>query len=483
MENVSGQDLVYIGVPRERFFYTQFVDNLHKIVNSLTASGHSCGGMYQAEGHRVDHNRQAIVEAFMEYPGSPQWLLMLDSDMDHPPSVGQRLLRHNVPVVGGLYFHRSPERNHQPLVFREDGFSQDKYGQSVRQWTTLDNDVYKFLRANGVPKRDGSLYIENSIGDPLLSCDAVGTGVIMIHRSVFEQLKPPWFAYFDHTQSEDLDFCRRVKGELKLPIYVDMSVISGHYTHAAVGQAQFSMYYESRGLTFSTPKASEAVRLVSELKHIGAEKAKRLLESYHPRQMGELWKNVDPGDPEQVKQFYLRKEVGELYLLDLLHWSMSSFNESLRTRLMHIRNKRVLEIGGGIGTAAIHMAMQDNDVVMVEPNDYLRDIAEKRWTDVVNRTNWQGRGSIIFSKDIPLLDNKYDFVIAIDVLEHLHMDDLRDVIQQVSPLVVRRGRMFHHNNWGQQDTFPFHFDHSQIFEKVMDDAGFFVVDDLWSIKA
>lgn len=58
-----------------------------------------------------------------------------------------------------------------------------------------------------------------------------GLGSALIHRSVFERLKYPWFkwvTYDNKTQlSEDLFFCEKFK-HLGVPIFVDTRVACGH---------------------------------------------------------------------------------------------------------------------------------------------------------------------------------------------------------------------------------------------------------------
>src|SRR5512141_2361543 len=100
-----GNGSIYVGIPRERIYMPQFVDNRDTLLTTLADAGRACG-YWQAEGHRVDRNRDGIVEAFMALEKKPEWLLMLDTDMEHPPEAPLRLAEWKVPIVGALYFHR-----------------------------------------------------------------------------------------------------------------------------------------------------------------------------------------------------------------------------------------------------------------------------------------------------------------------------------------------------------------------------------------
>ena len=58
----------------------------------------------------------------------------------------------------------------------------------------------------------------------------VGTGAMLIRRSVLQRLAAPWFV--DHPATpgggSDTMFCVRVREELKLPVYCDTATRVGH---------------------------------------------------------------------------------------------------------------------------------------------------------------------------------------------------------------------------------------------------------------
>ena len=237
---MAGNGLVYVGVPRERFYIPGFVDNRDWILGRLQDLK-IFGGHFQAQGHRVDRNRDELTSRFLNFHKKPEWLLMLDSDMEHPIRCVERLLRFQQPVVGALYFHRG---THDPVAFKYFGLQPDRYGRDVPFYEPLRDEVYDFLMGHGVPMGDGSVVIDGPGVDPLLEVDAVGTGCILIHRSVLEAMEPPWFEYRKGYGSEDLQFCEHVKKTQGISIHVDMSTISGHYMFAAKGQTQFRMRFK-----------------------------------------------------------------------------------------------------------------------------------------------------------------------------------------------------------------------------------------------
>jgi hypothetical protein len=226
---------IMLGIALERFIIPHFMHSRDAVLSSLYETGQmAMPAACQRAGHRVDHNRDDIVDVFMNHPEQPDWLLFLDSDMEFPPTIGQRLTHWQKPVVGGLYFQRG---DWFPMAFRKGQVVTNKYGQREQRWDFADLAVLDYLERHAVPMREGAFAIEGE--DGLLECDAIATGAMCIHRSVLEAMTPPWFQIRDGTMTDDFQFCLRVKEELHLPIYCDLSTICGHYCEMATGQKEF----------------------------------------------------------------------------------------------------------------------------------------------------------------------------------------------------------------------------------------------------
>lgn len=485
----SGQEesngLIYVGVPRERVYITSFVDNFHAILSSLQNDGLACG-YFQAESHRVDRNRDRIVEEFMSHSQKPEWLLMLDSDMEHPIDCGQRLARWGKMVVGGLYFHRNQHKD--PVAFKRAKKEEDKYGRLVRMWEPIRNQVHDWLIQNNVPLRDGAFSVDGN-GFGLLEVDAVGTGCMLIHRSVLERMEPPWFEYRDGSQSEDLEFCDRVISDLNIPVHVDMTTVSGHYSQVPLGQAQFRAIHEGRGYSLSSYTPNQAVDWLSEYLNITLDVASEMLKNYSPTVMAGAWYLSEDEWPDVAIDYdwwYASEGIGKTYLLDLLHWNASPVFNRIRHNLIPWRNKTVLEFGSGIGTLAIQMAIQNNNVTGIEINSVLREFSQFRWD------RWTRPKLASLAGNIYLLDSiescsigeggSYDLVMAIDAFEHLEAEKLLFTLKKISKLMKTGGRLFFHNNFGQQDIYPMHFDHTKAWPSMLKDGGFFQLGDLWAVK-
>ena len=172
----------------------------------------------------------------MDHPEQPDWLLFLDSDMEFPPTIAQRLTRWGKPMVGALYFQRG---DWFPMAFTRGKVLPDKYGQYSQTWDFMEQRVFDYLESHNVPMEDKAFTVQGDDDASLLPCDAVASGAMLIHRSVLEAITPPWFQITDGTQTDDFQFCKRVQDDLGLPIYCDLSTICGHYTMLAAGQKQF----------------------------------------------------------------------------------------------------------------------------------------------------------------------------------------------------------------------------------------------------
>jgi SAM-dependent methyltransferase len=473
----KGNGLICVVIPRERLLLPYFVDNRDMVLENLRKADRF-GGCVQIPGCRVDVNRNALCKEFLEDPRQPEWLLFLDNDNTFPPDLGVRLARWEQPIVGGLYFRIGG--GYTPHVYRLGEMKTDEYGRPAQFWQSMMADVYEFLVANSCPSINVALSLDNPVCNPLLECDAIGTGAMLIHRSVLEQMAPPWFE-FNGDEGEDLRFCKRAKQELGIPIFVDLSAICGHIEMVAMGHSQFMQFYSAHAIHASRYNPDMAVQWLVDFLGEDAEEAKLNLQNYTPEQMGDLWRSLNPQTASDVNSFYRGTNVGRMYVYELLNWNMTEFFTNIRSELKSYKNQRVLEIGCGIGTISIQMAYQNCDVTAVEINPTLRHFTEKRWEWLQNTVPIHHNGKLKICSDIPA-DGEFDLVIATDVFEHIHPKLLPAMLQQIEPLVPVRGRIFHHNNWGQQDLFPFHYDHSSSWEGWLKKAGFFLLDDFWSIK-
>lgn len=214
---------VYVAVVMDKYL-EQFA------VSALLQVAAHCGklGYYQIlfPSARVDVNRNNIVKAFLSASTEDDdALVMLDSDHAHPADIVERLVGHNVGVVGALAFTRSVP--YMPCCF---------------------------LHLNGAFRPFADWTVQG-----LVPCDAVGTGAIAIRRSVFRQLdeadpEGTGGFYFQcaypasmdtPTPSEDMWFATAclLAG---IPHHVDTSLVTPHLMTAAVDESYFRAYQQDQ---------------------------------------------------------------------------------------------------------------------------------------------------------------------------------------------------------------------------------------------
>ena len=177
---------------------------------------------------RTDDARNTACLALarmMERGGSDRdTLVMLDCDHVHPVDVVERLVAHDVGVVGALYFRRSHP-----------------------------HDAMAFFRGE-----DGELHtpMEWDADAGLTPCAMVGTAAIAIQAWVFKRLiaagyRWPWFRYCYAEDgiiqpTEDIYF-GRICELAGIPHHVDFSLMTPHLTTSVVDTSVFERYRGESG--------------------------------------------------------------------------------------------------------------------------------------------------------------------------------------------------------------------------------------------
>jgi hypothetical protein len=482
MKPGEGNGKIFVGVPRERLYIPSFIDNLIAILGAINDAGKNCG-LYQAEGHRVDRNRDDIVRSFMAHPDKPEWLLMLDSDMAHPVDIGPRLASWNKDIVGGLYFHRGGV--HDPLAFMEADPKADAYGRSTRMWEPMRDEVYDFLIRERVPLIDSAISVEKTLRDPLVECDALGTGAMIIHRSVLEEMQPPWFEYEAGGNSEDLVFCYNAK-RAGFKVFCDLARISGHYIFVPIGQAQFRVQFEARGVVKSSYTPAEAIDMVADFFKMERDEAKALMTSGSAHYFGDYFSKTY-GDFEKIdaptmREVYKDKNSGLPYIVELLYWNASPQYSQWRNSSMvkSVRGQNVMDFGSGIGTLALQLAIQGNKTYAIEINEVLRKFTDFRHKRILNDLATKTGELFVLPTIDPSTMPLIDTVFAMDVFEHLDAELLEWVITKIGAVTRRGGHLIYHANYGQQDIYPMHYYEGLGIYRlyaVLEAAGFTVVDE------
>lgn len=161
-------------------------------------------GLFHASRTILADGRNEAVRDVLE--SGCTHVLFIDSDMRFPPNLLERLLSWDAPVVAANCAKR---RRPTAPTARTVNFDGD---EAVTLWPDPDEHGLKQVHS-------------------------VGTGIMLIHRDVFDVIGEPWFSYQWRPEQkkhvgEDIWFCSRCH-EVGIPIFVDQGA-SWHVRHTGL---------------------------------------------------------------------------------------------------------------------------------------------------------------------------------------------------------------------------------------------------------
>ncbi len=194
--------------------------------------------------------RNAVVSAFLE-ADKADWLWWVDTDMGFAPDTVDRLVAsadpQDRPVVGAMTFAAMHEE--------EDGVGGFRllFTPVIMDWVHTDEQTGFAVRWD-YPR------------DAVTRCDGTGSACVLIHRSVFEQVRemyddPNWASWYSRVINpatgeligEDLSFCLRLL-QRAIPVHVDTSVQTTHAKRLWLAQED---YWRQRALNPPPSPATE----------------------------------------------------------------------------------------------------------------------------------------------------------------------------------------------------------------------------------
>jgi len=192
----------------------------------------------------------------------------------------------------------------------------------------------------------------------------------------------------------------------------------------------------------------------------GEDEVRESVLNYRPTILGDEWRKANPSTPKEVDNFYRQTDK---YLIELIPWNYSEvFFERVKP-LNYYHGKRILEVGAGIGSLCISMALNGNEVTYCDINESNYAFAKQRFADRLL--------PIAMTKSLKG-QRDFDMVVAIDTLEHIHPDALPKFIKDISHCLKDGGFLYHRSNFSQQgDTYPMHYDHSETLRHIATDTG------------
>ena len=184
----------------------------------------------------IDIARNEMVDNLVR-----DWLFMFDADETIPPEALMRLLSWDLPIVSGIVFLSSIEKP-VPAIY---GYEYRRYGRHY--YTSKVHEVEEYLYRHKEAHDKPIATVLPATRDDLIECDGVGCGCLLIHRGVFEAIKPPYFVSNNKAYGgEDFYFCRKAK-RAGFKIYADPGVLCGHKPKQLIGHQYFQSWREAGG--------------------------------------------------------------------------------------------------------------------------------------------------------------------------------------------------------------------------------------------
>ena len=333
----------------------------------------------------------------------------------------------------------------------------------------FDYDILQaFYPRRGWPPRP--IWIQNNalgetmemfITDPDTVQDVAiaGTHAALIKRHVFEQMlggSDPenfdWFYYGRHrSDSEDGMFSIEAR-EHGFKIGATTHVKAGHIGELTTNWDSYQQYIDITGRRVTMERYKSLSLLIANF--TGEAQDMVIAKSVHGnKNVKDAWELVRPDTPGLVRSFYGSSNNG--YLYDLCNWNCQPSYEQLIAPLLNVEGKKVLVIGAGLGTEVEYLKDR-NEVDVYELPGVLREFLRFRFGDDLN---------LLECNNLAWIEGPYDLIVAIDVIEHIHPDEIGAALDSIKRLLGNRGQFYYHNNFGQQDLYPMHYDHTELFNE------------------
>lgn len=303
-----------------------------------------------------------------------------------------------------------------------------------------------------------------SSDEKLIKIDGAGFGCFLIKTSVFEEIKYPWFRFHFYQYEdqwrhlgEDLFFCEQLQAA-KIDIYCDTTIRCTHIG-TDVNTYMADRYKDLRlSLLDENRKSKEEL---SEFTGLSMEDVTNKC-SIITEKIAKQYKQFISDLGEDPKKFY--KENKD-YIFDLINWHIQGRMVFDIDLVKDIKNKypnakKILDYGSGCGQNAIMLADVGYDVSMTDYEGYTFDFAKFRS---------KKRGLNIKYYDIEKpIDEKFDIILAFDVLEHVPDDQFKNTINRLKSLKQNGGKILTTISFGSQNGIhPMHYESSpEKFELI-----------------
>jgi len=223
-----GQLKVMYATCRERFAFWQHTDSVKESQIVLAARGIKIAETYDTPTY-VRQGRQGIAKHFVESDATH--LLFVDSDNVLHQETVWRLLKHELPIVGALYFKRREAPEAVAFAWNDVERTQTySKSQFVRDWLVEHNAPVV-----------NSPVCYDLLGNTVVDFDVIGFGCTLIRRDVLETMfakQDDLFGGHGEELGEDTYFCKLAQDCGYRPA-IDLALHIGHLKTAMVTTEDF----------------------------------------------------------------------------------------------------------------------------------------------------------------------------------------------------------------------------------------------------
>lgn len=275
---------------------------------------------------------------------------------------------------------------------------------------------------------------DNAIDD----VDIVGLHCAIIRRKVFETMlgdenpaKFDWFWYLRHNEAtEDSVFSHEAKDQFGFRLGATTAIKAGHIGDLETNWDTYTSWLQASG---ELQLLEIRMKLARQIAEFTGEDVPTVLSKAMAgvKLVQAAWQERNPQTAEEARAFYGYEDNCCLY--ELLWWNSSRIYQSILEHLRGVRNQDVLVVGPGLGVEVDELLAHNNLVSLYELPGILRQFQEWKYTD----NDW------VFHAPWPPGVN-YDTVVAIDVVEHVHPDEVEQFLTTLDGSLKPGGLLIMH---------------------------------------
>lgn len=214
------QPRVVVAVPSTGHIHHACMDSIREMIRTTRGAAEIAFWWDNDRPH--DRCRNALIERFV---ADDRWshLLFIDTDEVVHPDTLDRLLSHDADIAAAPV----------PCTFQRYGLPGDNNGVTIGTNVMMFDEVARrgSIIDPDAPDRGYRRLDPDDFPDHPFTCDAVGMGLCLIRRRVFECVDRPWCAFVgdgDTGVGEDIYFMRKARAA-GFDILIDPQVMPDHY--------------------------------------------------------------------------------------------------------------------------------------------------------------------------------------------------------------------------------------------------------------